>query len=147
MNDAMALAKAGLAKLTSALTLMDGFARETDCTYCATSIYPSTEHSIADIVLSGIAANISGLLDAWWEHPTILEQLQSLERVCYSTLAGFVLTDAGSIQHIFVPLVAELGYEYHSGESTDTAAIRTLAVKRAADARDPRCDGHLNHEG
>ncbi|KAJ7892614.1 leucyl aminopeptidase [Mycena leptocephala] len=79
-----------------------------------------------------------GLLDAWWEHPTILEQLQSLERVCYSTLAGFVLTDTGSIQHIFVPLVAELGYEYHSGESTDTAAIRTLAVKRAADARDPR---------
>ncbi|KAJ6537805.1 leucyl aminopeptidase [Mycena capillaripes] len=102
MNDSMALAKADLAKLSSALTLMDGFARETEY-----------------IVLEGIAANISSLLDAWWENPTIIEQLHSLERT------------------IFVPLVSELGYEYHSGESTDTAATRTLAIKRAAYARDP----------
>lgn len=31
MNDAMALAKADLAKLSSALTLMDGFAGTTEC--------------------------------------------------------------------------------------------------------------------
>ncbi|KAF7368890.1 Aminopeptidase [Mycena venus] len=103
MNDVMALAKADLAKLSSALTLMNGFAGTTEY-----------------IVLAGIAANIDSLLDAWWENPTIVEQLQSLDR------------------HIFVPLVSKLGYEYHSGESTDTAAVRTLAVKRAAYARDPR---------
>ncbi|KAJ7077602.1 peptidase family M1-domain-containing protein [Mycena epipterygia] len=101
MNDAMALAKADLAKLSSALTLMDSFSAETE-----------------DIILQGIAANISGLLDLWWEHPSIIERLHSLDR------------------HIFVPLVAKLGYEYPAGESTDTAAVRTLAIKRAANAGD-----------
>ncbi|KAJ7105158.1 leucyl aminopeptidase [Mycena epipterygia] len=101
MNDAMALAKADLAKLSSALTLMDSFAGEAE-----------------DIILQGIAANISGLLDVWWEHPSIIERLHSLDR------------------HIFVPLVAKLGYEYPAGESTDTAAVRTLAIKRAANAGD-----------
>ncbi|KAJ7792991.1 leucyl aminopeptidase [Mycena olivaceomarginata] len=102
MNDAMAFAKADLAKLSAALTLMDGFA--------ATEWY---------IVLEGIAANISALLDAWWENPNIVECLQRLDR------------------HIFVPLVSKLGYHYDAGESTDTAAVRTLAIKRAAYARDP----------
>ncbi|KAJ7820079.1 leucyl aminopeptidase [Mycena olivaceomarginata] len=91
-----------LAKLSAALTLMDGFA--------ATEWY---------IVLEGIAANISALLDAWWENPNIVECLQRLDR------------------HIFVPLVSKLGYHYDAGESTDTAAVRTLAIKRAAYARDP----------
>jgi hypothetical protein len=35
----------------------------------------------ADIVLEGIAANISALLDAWWENPNIVECLQRLDRV------------------------------------------------------------------
>ncbi|KAJ7489700.1 leucyl aminopeptidase [Mycena galericulata] len=102
LNDAMALAKAGLAKLSSALTLMDGFAGTTEY-----------------IILEGIAANINGLLETWWEHPKIVERLLSLDR------------------SIFVPLVSKLGYEYDSEESSDTAALRTLAVKRAANAGDP----------
>ncbi|KAJ6480455.1 leucyl aminopeptidase [Mycena vitilis] len=102
MNDAMALAKADLAKLTSALTLIDGFSRETEY-----------------IVFEGIAASISSLMDPWWENPSIIGHLRNLDR------------------HIFVPLVFELGYKYHSEESTDTAAMRTLAIKRAAYARDP----------
>ncbi|KAJ7159076.1 leucyl aminopeptidase [Mycena crocata] len=101
MNDAMALAKADMASLSSALTLIDAFAGETEY-----------------IILEGIAANISVLLDAWWENPSIVARLQSLDR------------------HVFGPLVSSLGYEYHAEESTDTAALRTLAVKRAAYARD-----------
>ncbi|KAJ6580508.1 peptidase family M1-domain-containing protein [Mycena vulgaris] len=102
MNDAMALAQAGLAKLSSALTLIDSFAGETEY-----------------IILEGIAANIDTLRDAWWENPDIVKQLDSLDR------------------HIFVPLVTALGYQYHAGESTDAAAVRTLAVKRAANAGEP----------
>ncbi|KAJ7464112.1 leucyl aminopeptidase [Mycena latifolia] len=102
MNDAMALAKADLAKLSSALTLIESFVGE-------------TEH----IILGGVASNIDAMLAAWWESPSIVEHLHSLDR------------------HIFVPLVSSLGYQYHPGESTDTAAVRTLAVKRAAEAGDP----------
>ncbi|KAJ7699608.1 hypothetical protein B0H17DRAFT_1196227 [Mycena rosella] len=72
-----------------------------------------------NIILQGMAANIAALLDVWWENPLIIERLDSLYR------------------RIFVPLVAALGYEYHSGETTDTAAARTLTVKRAANAGDP----------
>ncbi|KAJ7232633.1 peptidase family M1-domain-containing protein [Mycena haematopus] len=108
LNDAMALAKANLAKLSGALTLMDGFAGTTEY-----------------IVLEAIAANITGLLDAWWENPSIVEQLRSLDR------------------HIFVSWVSRLGYHYDANESTDTTAIRTLAVKRAAYARDPRVVAEL----
>ncbi|KAJ7489717.1 ERAP1-like C-terminal domain-containing protein [Mycena galericulata] len=92
LNEAMALAKAGLPKLSSALTLMDGFAGTTEY-----------------IILEGIAANINGLLETWWEHPKIVERLLRIDR------------------NIFVPLVSKLGYEYDSEESSDTAALRTLA--------------------
>ena len=85
MNDVMALAKADLAKLSDALTLMDSFAGATECTYGAISGYPYADGFLADIVLEGIAANINSLLDAWWENATILEQLQ--ERVRRSPLA------------------------------------------------------------
>ncbi|KAJ6565669.1 peptidase family M1-domain-containing protein [Mycena sp. CBHHK59/15] len=101
MNDAMALATANLAKLSSALTLIDGFAGETEY-----------------IVLAGIAENINGLLAIWWENPTVVQLLQSLTR------------------ELFVPLVADLGYQYLPDESTDAAAVRTLAIKQAAYAGD-----------
>ncbi|KAJ7479467.1 leucyl aminopeptidase [Mycena latifolia] len=102
MNDAMALAKANLVKLSSALTLIDGFAGEKNY-----------------ILLEGIAANLDGLRNAWWESPSIIERLASLDR------------------YLFVPLVAQLGYEYPAGESSDTAAVRTFAIKRGANAGDP----------
>ncbi|KAK7054156.1 aminopeptidase [Favolaschia claudopus] len=102
LNDAMALAQANLAKLSGALTLMSGFGGTTEY-----------------IVLESIGANITGLLDTWWENSEIVEHLRRLDR------------------HIFVPLVAKLGFDYLEGDATDTVAARTLAVKRAANARDP----------
>ncbi|KAJ7622861.1 hypothetical protein B0H17DRAFT_1151561 [Mycena rosella] len=94
MDDAMALAKANLAKLSNALTLIAKLAGETK--------YYLGRH--------GCKPNRITLLNAWWENVSI---------------------------YIFVPLVSDLGYEYPPGESSDTGAVRTLAIKCSVNAGDP----------
>ncbi|KAJ7066128.1 leucyl aminopeptidase [Mycena amicta] len=96
MNDAMALAKAGFAPVSSALTLIEGLAGDSEY-----------------LVLEGIAANITSVLDSWWEHEYIVEQLNKLNA------------------SLFKPLVDKLGYEYPAGEPTDTVVTRSLAVRSA----------------
>jgi hypothetical protein len=48
VHDAMALSKAGLAKLSSALTLLDGLKGETECQY----LNPTTLHFGGDLTFS-----------------------------------------------------------------------------------------------
>jgi hypothetical protein len=48
VHDAMALSKAGLAKLSSALTLLDGLKGETECQY----LNPATLHFGGDLTFS-----------------------------------------------------------------------------------------------
>ncbi|KAJ7052146.1 leucyl aminopeptidase [Mycena amicta] len=71
MNDAMALAKAGFAPVSSVLTLIEGFAGDSEY-----------------LVLEGIAANITSILpvDSWWEHEYIVEQLNRLNASLFKPL-------------------------------------------------------------
>ncbi|KAG6885073.1 hypothetical protein C0993_006152 [Termitomyces sp. T159_Od127] len=69
VHDAMALSKAGLAKLSSALTLIDGLKNEKEY-----------------LVWSGISENLSGLVSIWWEHPQVVDQLNALRRALFVPL-------------------------------------------------------------
>ncbi|KAH0584288.1 hypothetical protein H2248_009835 [Termitomyces sp. 'cryptogamus'] len=69
VHDAMALSKAGLAKLSSALTLIDGLKNEKEY-----------------LVWSGISESLSGLVSIWWEHPQIVDQLNALRRALFVPL-------------------------------------------------------------
>ncbi|GLB35338.1 putative aminopeptidase [Lyophyllum shimeji] len=63
VHDAMALSRAGLAKISSALTLVDTFRNEKEY-----------------LVWSGMAQNLSALASIWWEHPKIVERLNAFRR-------------------------------------------------------------------
>ncbi|KAG6813612.1 hypothetical protein H0H92_009229 [Tricholoma furcatifolium] len=69
VHDAMALSKAGLAKLSSALTLVDGLKNEKEY-----------------LVWSGISESLEGLVSIWWEHPHIVDQLNALRRALFVPL-------------------------------------------------------------
>ncbi|KAJ7290031.1 leucyl aminopeptidase [Mycena rebaudengoi] len=71
MNDAMALATANLAKLSSALTLIEGLIGETEY-----------------LVLQGIGANINGLLATWWENEAVSSLLKTLDREIFVPLVA-----------------------------------------------------------
>lgn len=43
-----------------------------------------------------------------------------------------------SQQQLFLPLVEKLGYEYSDQDSSDTTLLRTLAINRAAAAREEK---------
>ncbi|KAK0503051.1 leucyl aminopeptidase [Armillaria luteobubalina] len=67
--DAMALSKAGLSKLSSALTLVDKLRNE-------------KEFLIVDV----IASNLSGLVSTWWEYPEIVGNLNAFRRSLFVPL-------------------------------------------------------------
>ncbi|KAG6832427.1 hypothetical protein H0H87_001587 [Tephrocybe sp. NHM501043] len=82
VHDAFALAKAGLAKASSALTLVDGLKNEKEY-----------------LVWSGISQNLSGLVSIWWEHPQIVDQLNALRRTLFVPLVkrlGYEYADTDS---------------------------------------------------
>ncbi|KAG6919995.1 hypothetical protein DXG01_013344 [Tephrocybe rancida] len=71
VHDAMALSKAGLAKPSSALTLIDGLKNEKEY-----------------LVWSGISESLSGLVSIWWEHPQIVDQLNVFRRALFVPLVN-----------------------------------------------------------
>jgi len=101
VQDALALSKAGLAKVSSALTLIDLWKNEKEY-----------------LVWQSIAENIGALISIWWEHPDVVNGLNTFRR------------------SLFGPLVKSLGYEYASDDSADTTLLRTLAITQAANAED-----------
>ncbi|KAF5386636.1 hypothetical protein D9615_001831 [Tricholomella constricta] len=71
VHDSMALSKAGLAKLSSALTLVDGLKNEKEY-----------------LVWSGISESLAGLVSIWWEHPKIVDQLDAFRRDLFVPLVN-----------------------------------------------------------
>ncbi|KAG6866086.1 hypothetical protein C0991_008838 [Blastosporella zonata] len=69
VHDAFALSKAGLAKASSALTLVDSLKNEKEY-----------------LVWSGISQSLAGLVSIWWEHPKIVDQLNALRRALFVPL-------------------------------------------------------------
>ncbi|KAJ7727197.1 leucyl aminopeptidase [Mycena metata] len=120
MYDVAALANAGLAKLSTLLTLTDIWRNEQNCKYhifsspFSVKIYPSC----VDMVWSSVLTNMGIILSAFWEHPQIVDSLRAF------------------ISTLYAPLVARLGYEFPDGESVDIVLLRKAAVSGAALGRD-----------
>lgn len=80
--DAMALSKAGLSKLSSALTLIDKLRNEKEF-----------------LILDVIASNLSGLVSTWWEYPEIVGNLNAFRRSLFVPLVkelGYEYSDGES---------------------------------------------------
>ncbi|KII88967.1 hypothetical protein PLICRDRAFT_109758 [Plicaturopsis crispa FD-325 SS-3] len=82
VHDAMALAKAGFAKVSSALNIINILKNEKEF-----------------LVWDGIRQNLSELISVWWEQPRALELLNALRRDLYKPLVdqlGYEYSDADS---------------------------------------------------
>ncbi|KAF8162999.1 leucyl aminopeptidase [Crassisporium funariophilum] len=71
VHDVMALSKAGLAKVSSALTLVDLWKGEKEY-----------------LVWQGIGDNLSGLISVWWEHPEVVDKLNAFRRTLFVPLVN-----------------------------------------------------------
>lgn len=81
--DSIALSKAGLAQISSALTLINILGgNEKDCTLgrCIDDLQHLTL-AIIDLVWAGIGENLSALVSTWWEHEQIVDRLRALQAV------------------------------------------------------------------
>jgi len=82
VHDAMALSKAGLAKLSSALTLVDVLRNEKEY-----------------LVWSGISESLFNLVSVWWEHPEIVDKLNAFRQELFVPLVeklGYEYSNADS---------------------------------------------------
>ncbi|KAJ7187123.1 leucyl aminopeptidase [Mycena filopes] len=105
--DVAALSEAGLASVSSLLTLTNIWRNGNDC-----------KSSFADLVWSSVLTNMDIIASAFWEHPQIVERLQAFVRTLYA------------------PLVARLGYDFPVGESVDIVQLRKNAVAGASLGKD-----------
>ncbi|CAA7267619.1 unnamed protein product [Cyclocybe aegerita] len=71
VHDALALSKAGLADLSSALTLVNLWKNEKEY-----------------LVWQGIGESLAGLVSIWWEHPKIIDQLNAFRRALFVPLVN-----------------------------------------------------------
>ncbi|KAF8910576.1 leucyl aminopeptidase [Gymnopilus junonius] len=70
--DAMAISRAGLTKLSSALTLVELWRNEKECY----------------LVWQGIADSLDILVSTWWEHPDVTEKLNTFRRSLFVPLVA-----------------------------------------------------------
>ncbi|KAI0086651.1 peptidase family M1-domain-containing protein [Irpex rosettiformis] len=99
--DALALARAGYLDVSAVLSLYDVFRNE-------------KEHLVWD----SVAESFGVFGSTWYEHPQIVEKLNTFRR------------------ELFVPIVARLGYDYTAGESVDVHELRTTAIVQSAHGGD-----------
>ncbi|KAJ7905297.1 leucyl aminopeptidase [Mycena olivaceomarginata] len=98
LYDVNALSKAGLAKLSDTLTVIDLWSNEKEC------------KSMFYLVLSTVAQTLGSLNATFWESPDTVEGIRAL------------------VRSLFVPIVKRLGYEYSADEPLDVTQLRTLAI-------------------
>ncbi|KAJ7273515.1 ERAP1-like C-terminal domain-containing protein [Mycena haematopus] len=103
LYDSNALSKAGLAKLSDTLTVIDLWSNEKECKLIS-----------LDLVLSTVAQTLSSFTSTFWESPETVEVLRAL------------------VRSLFVPIVTRLGYEYSADEPLDVTQLRTLAISMAS---------------
>ncbi|KZT24123.1 leucyl aminopeptidase [Neolentinus lepideus HHB14362 ss-1] len=70
------------------------------------------------LVRDSIADNLANLRGVWFEHTEIRDKLGEFGR------------------QLFLPIVKRLGFEYSPSDSSDTVALRTLAIRMAAIGKD-----------
>lgn len=83
VNDAMALAKAGLSKISSAMTLIDHLQNNEDCErrpqqHLCIPITPS------GILWNSISNSLTTLVSTWWGNTDIVRDLNLFRQVCFN---------------------------------------------------------------
>ncbi|KAJ6455781.1 leucyl aminopeptidase [Mycena sanguinolenta] len=107
LYDVNALSKAGLAKLSDTLTVIDLWSNEKECKLITPRLF-------LDLVLSTVAETLGSLISTFWESPETVEPLRAF------------------VRSLFVPIVNRLGYEYAADEPLDVTQLRTLAISMAS---------------
>ncbi|KAF9562157.1 leucyl aminopeptidase [Agrocybe pediades] len=113
--DSMALARAGLAKVSSALTLVDLWKNEKEC-------------KLIYLVWQGIGSSISGLTDVWWEYPEITDKLDAFSRSLFVPLVdklGYEYPEGESVDSSLLRTLA-VGQAYAAG---DEGVIKELCSR------------------
>lgn len=88
--DSVALSKAGLAQVSSALTLIDILGRtEKECEPLILICPGTVDTIVIDLVWAGVAENLSALVSTWWENEQVVNQLNTLRGVrCRQTTSA-----------------------------------------------------------
>jgi len=113
VHDAMALSKAGLAKLSSAMTLVDGLKGEREY-----------------LVWSGIAENLSSLVSVWWENPHLVDHLNAFRRILFVPLVdrlGYDYADTDSTDTLLLRTCAIT----QAAQAKDPGVIKELQSRFA----------------
>ncbi|KAG5645001.1 hypothetical protein DXG03_007278 [Asterophora parasitica] len=113
VHDALALSKAGLAKLSSALTLVDGLKNEKEY-----------------LVWSGIAESLAGLVSIWWENPKIVDQLNGLRRALFVPLVNKLGYEYSASESTDTSLLRTLAISQAAG-ARDEGVIKELQSRFA----------------
>lgn len=81
VNDSVSLAKAGLAPVTGALTLIQGLKNEQECKRLKALSDISNLSLSLDLVWNSAAIGLASILDAWWENKKITDLLNEFRKV------------------------------------------------------------------
>ncbi|KAF7777794.1 hypothetical protein Agabi119p4_3866 [Agaricus bisporus var. burnettii] len=107
--DSVALSKAGLAQVSSALTLMD--------------ILGKTEKEY--LVWSGIADNLSALVSTWWEKQAVVDQLNAVRGALFVPLVKKLGFDYSSSDSVDTTLLRTLAVS-QAAAAGDPSVIKEL---------------------
>ena len=145
VHDSMALSKAGLAKVSGALDLVNTLRNEKECESRRPIISCTRPPAETAIARPGVGYHLGQVERA---HLQVVRERVGCgrsERLPTSKLpVCFILPVRERCvdfvrQTLFVPLVKKLGYEYPENEDPDTTMLRTAAISAAVSAKDPKC--------
>jgi aminopeptidase 2 len=108
MDDTMALSKAGLAKLSSALTMIDLWRGETEY-----------------LVWQCIGTSLSNLISNWWEHPRIVDKLNMFRRELFVPLIEKLGYEYSESESRDTSLLRTLAVE-HASAARDEGVVEEL---------------------
>ncbi len=100
--DSLALSKAGLQKLSSALNLIDNLRNEKECKKFSVTCDRNGLTMSPVLILDAISGNLAGLVSTWWEYPEIVDNLNAFRRV-KTTCIVVIRTHGAFVVHIRSP--------------------------------------------
>ncbi|KAJ7694164.1 leucyl aminopeptidase [Mycena rosella] len=119
LYDVMALSKAGFAKVSDTLTVIDLWSNEKECELFQFPMWLGiSSASFLDLVLSSVSDTLSAFVSTFSDSPKTVEILRAF------------------IRSLFVPIVKRLGYEYSADDPTDVILLRTKAIAAALTGKD-----------
>jgi aminopeptidase 2 len=89
LYDVNALSKAGLAKLSDTLTVIDLWSNEKECKSMLCMVPIVSTQLFVDLVLSTVAETLGSLTATFWESPDTVEGIRALIRVRILFCSGY----------------------------------------------------------